>query len=239
MADDLLKPQDNLDAPALRAGPDTMRPGARGATGSGTPFIFLPTHELVLVDGVIGHETLLDDKFPGFHDMIAACFPDPKSYKHAEEETGYRGTPWVDHFALRRLMFQAGAIFGRVGSIQRQGVIALWPGTENLSAHLPACLKALIARNRAAPTDIVSLGNNPIAPAGELLRRVGMDKAERANKAAGTLGVTYPSAVEIKRWRERDKAAAELGHQPFQYTYRYGEGFKSFFISETERSYPR
>jgi hypothetical protein len=125
-------------------------------------------------------------------------------------------------------MFQAGAIFGRVGSIQRQGVIALWPGTENLSAHLPACLKALIARNRAAPTDIVSLGNNPIAPAGELLRRVGMDKAERANKAAGTLGVTYPSAVEIKRWRERDKAAAELGHQPFQYTYRYGEGFRAF-----------
>lgn len=250
--DDFFKPQADLNGPRpslLMAGPDSMRGGARGAQGTGSPFIYLPTHKLVMGDGVNGHEQMIDPKFPRFEEMLHACFPTPQEYEEVGRETAYRGQPFYETIELRGKM-QKKALFGRVGRIQGHNVVSVWPGTERMQELLPAACKDLLAAGQVHAEATVVIMRNPICTVAEMIRRgdAALDGLKQADAAGTALlrppapqkGGQYASPSEIRAARQRDVDNAIKGG-PFSYAYRYGEGkkldgFKDFLEGQSDGS---
>jgi hypothetical protein len=139
-------------------GPDAMRPGADPQSGSGRPFIFLPSGEVVWGDQ-IGHEWMLDKCFPKFEHMLEVLFPDDE-YKSVAEQTSHSGQPFFERDTLRALMKNAGAVFGRLGSVEGFHVLALWPETKELESLLPVLVDALIAIGEINDNTRISIGSN-------------------------------------------------------------------------------
>ena len=224
----------SFDPKWMYKGPDAMRPGATTGGGTGNPFIFLPTGELVWGDGV-GHETMTDPKFSKFGRMLRAIFSPEEEVRLDQESDGF-----VDGDKVRWAM-QKRALFGRLGWLKGEQVVWLWPGTDNFSTLLPKLIDKLEQDGKVSGSTRINVGVSAYYTVDQFRdkRSAVQGKLQAASAEGGRMLTrrpeTPPSASSLRAIRQADIAAAAAG-RGYSYAARYGESmsFKNF-ITESEQ----
>jgi hypothetical protein len=242
--EDIFRVQDTQQLPAktlFRSGPDSMRTGARGAFGTGSPFVYTPNKQLFLDKQLNGHEQMITKEYKDFWNLVRATYPNEQEFEEIGQKTSYRDETFADTIDLRGLL-QKRAIFGRLGTINGQQIIALWPGTNNLPSMVDGLIKELIKKAEVTPEAYIVLHRDPICTVQEFMARHGEMTAKIAadNKAGSALLNSKPNSLSVPLHTPKNPyqmGLVDTDAKLYNHMFRYGEntteGFKNF-VQEKE-----